>query len=218
MIALVDVTKSYQTGAGRHLVLDRVSMRFPTRARIGILGVNGAGKSTLLRILGGAELPDSGVVRRKGRISWPLGFSGGLNGALTGEENCRFVARVYDEDLDSVTDFAQGFAELGEYFFMPVRTYSSGMRARLSFGLSMAIDFDTYLVDEVTAVGDERFRQQSRAHFRQRGRRAGIIMVSHQMATIREYCDQCAVLSRGQLDLYDDIDRAERAYKREAAA
>ena len=146
-------------------MLDQLSAVFEEGVSVGILGRNGAGKSTLLRILGGAEQPDSGRVIRKGRVSWPIGFSGGFNGSLTGEENARFVARIYDADIDRVIEFAKDFAEIGDYFQMPVRTYSSGMKARLAFGLSMAIDFDTYLVDEVTAVGDATFQERCREAF-----------------------------------------------------
>ncbi|MCA8972821.1 MAG: ATP-binding cassette domain-containing protein, partial [Planctomycetes bacterium] len=154
MIRLEGVTKAYRTTVGDHVVLDRIDADFPEAVSIGVLGRNGAGKSTLLRILGGAEQPDAGKVTRSGRVSWPIGFAGGFNSSLTGEENCRFVARIYDADLDEVIESTRAFADIGAYFRMPVRTYSSGMRARLAFGLSMAIDFDTYLVDEVTAVGD----------------------------------------------------------------
>jgi capsular polysaccharide transport system ATP-binding protein len=179
---------------------------------VGILGNNGAGKSTLLRILGGAEQPDAGHLNRSGRVSWPIGFSGGFNGSLSGEENCRFVARIYGADLDEVVAYAEGFAEIGDYFRMPVRTYSSGMRARLAFGLSMAIDFDTYLVDEVTAVGDRRFQEKCRAEFAARRTRSSVIVVSHQIGTIRDYCDLFCVLRDGRLYAYERIVEAEKAY------
>lgn len=214
MIRLADVTKAYRTRAGLHVVLDAVTCAIPARCNLGILGGNGAGKSTLLRILAGIELPDVGQVERTGRVSWPIGFSGGFSGSLTGEENCRFVARVYGQSVDRVVGFARDFAEIGEYFFMPVRTYSSGMRARLAFGLSMAIDFDYYLVDEVTAVGDKRFQERCREAFRKRSSHASVIIVSHQMNTIRDYCDRCAVLRSGRLRLFDDLEEAAREYER----
>jgi capsular polysaccharide transport system ATP-binding protein len=194
-------------------VINDVSIDFPTGTNVGILGVNGAGKSTLLRLLSGVEAPDRGKIVRKGRISWPIGFGGGFNGSLSGEENCRFVSRIYDEDIDRVTSFAHEFSELGDFFYMPVRTYSSGMKARLAFGLSMAIDFDCYLVDEVTAVGDRRFNQKCRAAFSERRKRSSILMVSHNMATIREYCDQCAVLNRGKVLMYGSVSEATGKYK-----
>lgn len=213
MIELRDVTKAYRTTAGDHVVLDRITATFPDRVSVGILGPNGAGKSTLLRILGGAEQPDAGKVVRHGRVSWPIGFSGGFNGSLSGEENCRFVARIYGADVDEVVEFARGFADIGKYFEMPVRTYSSGMRARLGFGLSMAIDFDTYLVDEVTAVGDSSFQERCRAAFAERQERASVIIVSHQLKTIRQYASVYAVLKRGKLHFFDDIGDVKRLYK-----
>ncbi len=173
MIELRKVTKVYKTKVGRNVVLDDISLTIPPRRGLGIIGRNGAGKSTLLRIIGGAEQPTAGDVIRRGRVSWPLGFAGGFNGSLTGEENCRFVARIYGLQYDYVVEKTRSFAEIGDYFFMPVRTYSSGMRARVAFGLSMAIDFDMYLVDEITAVGDKLFRKKCRAAFDERRERAG---------------------------------------------
>jgi len=214
MIELVNVWKSYETPAGPNVVLHDVSFTFPERESIGILGKNGAGKSTLLRILGGVEQPDSGRANRLGRVSWPIGFSGGFSASLSGEENCRFVARIYGENADRVVAYAQEFAELGTYFQMPIRTYSSGMRARLAFGLSMAIDFDVYLVDEVTAVGDARFAEKCKEAFTGRKAHASMIIVSHNLATISTYCQRCAVLDSGKLHLYDDLQMAGKAYKR----
>jgi capsular polysaccharide transport system ATP-binding protein len=213
VIELRNVTKSYRTHAGTNIVLDDVTIRFHARESIGILGVNGAGKSTLLRIAGAAELPDSGEVIRNGQVSWPIGFTGGFNSSLTGEENCRFVARIYSRSVDDVTDATAEFAEIGDYFYMPVRTYSSGMRARLAFGLSMAIDFDVYLVDEVTAVGDRRFRAKCEAAFEERQERSCLVIVSHNLATIRTYCERCAVMANGKLVVYDSVDEASEAYE-----
>ncbi len=218
MIELRNITKIYRTTMGTNVVLDDICTRFPPRESIGILGRNGAGKSTLLRIIGGAELPTSGEVIRGGRVSWPIGFGGGFNGSLSGEENCRFVARIYDEDVNYVVDYTRDFAEIGDYFFMPMRTYSSGMRARLAFGLSMAVDFDAYLVDEITAVGDARFRAKCAEAFAERQRRATLIMVSHDMNTISDYCRRCALMNRGALTMYDSVDDAMHAYEQELAA
>lgn len=213
MIELRNVTKIYQTTTSENVVLDDVSVRFPARESVGILGVNGAGKSTMLRIIGGAELPDYGKVIRRGRVSWPIGFGGAFSPSLTGEENCRFAARIYNADLDRVIDETCEFADIGDYFYMPVRTYSSGMRARLAFGLSMAIDFDVYLVDEVTAVGDATFKAKCEAAFADRSQTSGMIMVSHSIATLKKYCNRGAVLRDGQLSLYDSIDEAARVYE-----
>jgi capsular polysaccharide transport system ATP-binding protein len=213
MIELEQVTKLYATKHGVNVVLDAVDLTFPARTNIGILGRNGAGKSTLLRLISGAEQPDSGYIHRRGEISWPLGFGGGFNGSLTGEENCRFVARIYGVEVDDVVDFARDFADIGEYFYMPVKTYSSGMKARLAFGLSMAVEFDVYLVDEVTAVGDSRFQEKARAAFAARRDRSSVIMVSHSYRTITQYCDQCAVLKQGKLYYFDSVKDAQRMYE-----
>jgi capsular polysaccharide transport system ATP-binding protein len=196
-----------------NVVLDGISFSFPAHTNVGILGRNGSGKSTLLRVLAGTEEADSGTIRRSGSVSWPIGFSGGFSGSLNGEENCRFVARIYGVDVDEVVGFTQEFAELGEYFYMPVKTYSSGMRARLAFGLSMAIDFDAYLVDEVTAVGDSTFQSKCRKAFESRSGRSSVIIVSHHIGTVREYCQRCAVIKHGKLLHFDNVDEAERFYE-----
>ena len=213
VLELQGVTKAYRTMAGEHIVLDRIDLSFSPGVSVGILGSNGAGKSTLLRILGGAEHPDAGTIVRRGRVSWPIGFAGGFNGSLSGEENSRFVARIYGADVDEVVDYARAFADIGEYFRMPVRTYSSGMRARLAFGLSMAVEFDVYLVDEVTAVGDARFQETCRAAFAERQERSSVIMVSHQISTLKGYCSKFALLRNGKLEMYDDLASVEKVYR-----
>jgi capsular polysaccharide transport system ATP-binding protein len=218
MIELRNITKSYRTPYGPNVVLDDISVVLPPKQSIGIVGHNGAGKSTLLRIIGGAEMPDYGEVIRCGKISWPIGFAGGFNGSLTGEENCRFVARIYGQDVDRVIDETREFAEVGKYFYMPIRTYSSGMRARVAFGLSMAIDFDMYLVDEVTAVGDKKFRAKCQKAFADRQQHSALIMVSHSMATLKEYCQRGALLNKGRLEVFDTIDEAAAAYDERVAA
>ena len=212
MIELQGVCKSYRANNGWNRVLDDITVTFPKGKNIGILGLNGAGKSTLLRLIGGAEPPDRGTILRYGRISWPIAFTGGFPGTLTGRENARFVSRLYGAPHGAVEAFAEDFSELGAYFDMQVRTYSSGMRARLGFAVSMAVEFDCYLVDEATEAGDWRFRAKCLRAFRERRRRSTVIMVSHNEATIRTNCDVGAVLKDGKLTLYDDIKEAIAVY------
>ena len=214
MIALDDVYKYYRTHGHRKVVLDHVSLEFQAGRSYGVLGVNGAGKSTLMRILAGTELPNGGRVRRRARVSWPLGFSGGLHSRLTGRENAKFVARVYGQDPRAVISFVEDFADIGAYMDVPIITYSSGMIARLAFGLSLAIDFDCYLIDETTAVGDARFAARCKEEFDRRRRKADIIMVSHALGTIRDYCDRGIVLAGGQMHIFRNLDEAIELYKK----
>ncbi|HWB51911.1 MAG TPA: ABC transporter ATP-binding protein [Stellaceae bacterium] len=215
MIALDAVSKAYRTGGGaRQVVLDRVSAAFADGHNLGILGANGAGKSTLVRLLAGSEMPDRGRIRRDARVSFPLGYGGTFHGALSGRENVAFIARVYGANRKETVAYVADFAELGAYFEMPVNTYSAGMRARLAFGACLALDFDTYLIDEVTEVGDERFRRKCAFAFAERMRRSDIILVTHNSRTIRQYCDRGAVLAGGELRLYDDIAEALDQYRR----
>jgi capsular polysaccharide transport system ATP-binding protein len=207
MIRLQNVAKSYRLREGRKVVLRNISATFP-RTNVAILGANGAGKSTLLRLIAGTEPPDSGDILRQGRISWPLGFAGSFNGTMSGAENVRFVARIYGEDTERVLDFVESFSELGEFFRMPVSSYSSGMRARLAFGVSMAVAFDYYLVDEITAVGDDKFRQKCLTTFTKKLANSGIIMISHSKATLKQYCRIGAVLHQGELMMFDDLNEA----------
>jgi len=213
MIRLHNVTKRYYTSAGTHTVLDNVSMTFPVGKSVGILGLNGAGKSTLIRIIGDAEPPDSGYVERTSRISWPMGFSGGFQSNLTGRENARFVARIYGEDSRYVEQFAQEFAELGEYFDLPLRHYSAGMRSRFSFSVSLACDFDYYLVDEALETGDARYKEKFRLAFQEKKASAAVILVSHNEQNIRRNCDAAAILKDGKLELYDDLKSAMHEYR-----
>jgi capsular polysaccharide transport system ATP-binding protein len=185
VIALDGVAKAYATTAGRKIVLDDATVVFAPGHNFGILGANGVGKSTLIRLLAGSELPDSGTIRRTARVSFPLGFGGTFHGALCGRENVAFIARVYGAGLAPTVRFVEEFAELGEYFDMPVNTYSAGMRARLAFGTCLAIDFDVYLIDEVTEIGDERFRRRCAIAFRERMLRSDIILATHNSHTIR---------------------------------
>lgn len=208
MIRLDGVTKVYATSAGAKSVLDGVNMAlFPGEA-IGIIGRNGAGKSTLIRIISGAEMPDRGTVQRTMSVSWPLAFSGGFQSALTGLDNLRFICRVYGVDPAGCLPFVEEFTELGIYLREPMKTYSSGMRARLAFAVSMVVDFDCYLVDEIVAVGDTRF--QAKCHeelFVKRADRARII-VSHDPGFVRAHCDRVAVLIDGKLKQFDEVDEA----------
>ena len=208
MIRLVHVSKSYIGGGKRKVLMRDVSALFPRGKSVGLLGRNGAGKSSLLRMIGGSSEPDSGVIERRGRISWPLGFSGGFHNSLSGAQNARFVARVYGADTDDLMARVEEFAEIGAFIHMPVSTYSSGMKARLAFAISMAVDFDVYLVDEITAVGDAAFRSKCAAAFNHKASTSDIIMVSHSAATIREYCDSGIVLEGGVLRWYDDVEEA----------
>ena len=212
MISLRNVSKTYRTRKGARVVLADVSYDFLPGVSTGILGRNGAGKSTMLRIIGGSEMPDKGNVLRQGKISWPIGFSGGFNGTLTGRENMRFTCRLYDEDYKRVSAFVEDFAELGEYMDMPVHTYSSGMKAKLAFGLSMAFDFDYYLIDEVTAVGDAVFKRKSKEYFNKRRQSATLLVVSHSMETIKSLCQKMLVLYEGKLMEFPSNKEAEQFY------
>ena len=214
MITLTDIFKFYTTHGHTKIVLDHVSMDFRSGNNYGILGINGAGKSTLMRIIAGTEMPNSGKVRRRARISWPLGFSGGLHWKMTGRENVQFVARIYGHNVRKVLDFVEDFAEIGSYIDVPVGRYSSGMLQRLAFGLSMAIDFEVYLIDEVTAVGDIRFRRRCQEEFERRRTRADIIMISHEISTLTQYCERGLVLAHGKLHTFSSVDDAIELYKK----
>ncbi|MDR3461019.1 MAG: ABC transporter ATP-binding protein [Beijerinckiaceae bacterium] len=214
MIQLDNVFKYYKTHGHRKVVLDHISLDFMAGRSYGILGVNGAGKSTMMRILGGTELPNSGRLRRNVRVSWPLGFSGGLHPKLTGRENVQFVARLYGENVRRVTNFVEDFAEIGAYIDVPIMTYSSGMAARLAFGLSIAIDFECYLIDEVTSVGDAHFARRCKEEFDKRKKKSDVIMISHSMGTLQEYCDRGIVLVGGRVHIFQNVDDAIELYKK----
>lgn len=208
MIELANVTKAYSTSAGSTPILTGVNMHLERGDSIGILGRNGAGKSTLLRIIGGAELPDSGTVERTMSVSWPLAFAGGFQSSLTGADNVRFICRIYGVDPEACMDYVEDFTELGIYLHEPVRTYSSGMRARLAFASSMVVEFDCYLIDEIVAVGDSRFQAKCREElFVKRADRARII-VSHDAGYIRDHCNRAAILLDGKLVHFDSVDEA----------
>jgi len=181
-------------------------MSIPTNLRIGVLGRNGAGKSTLLRIIAGVDKPSFGTIIRRGKISWPLGFGGGLHPQLTGLENIKFITRLYEADFPSVYRFVRDFSEIDDYLEMPVESYSQGMRARLMFGLSLSIDFDCYLIDELTGVGDRFFRNKSKQAFQERADRSGLLFVSHNERAVKEYCDHALVFYENSLIPFEDID------------
>lgn len=208
MIRLDRVTKLFERKGEIHYVARDVSFTIPRGDSIGLLGRNGAGKSTLLRLIAGTIKPSSGRIVRLANVSFPLGFQGSFNGSLTGEQNVRFVARIYGQDTDTLVDYVSDFAELGKAYYMPVKTYSSGMRARLAFGVSMGIDFHYYLVDEITAVGDANFKKKCKSVFEQKLKSADIIMVSHSNASLKEYCTTGIVLEDGALTYFPNIDDA----------
>ncbi len=216
MISLDKVTKSYMTLRGRKFVFRDLSFDIPDDVNVGLIGRNGAGKSTLMRLLGAADLPDSGEIVTRGRFSWPVGLRGCLQKTLTGRENVKFVCRIQGirrKGMQEKIRYVQEFAEIGDHFDLPVSTYSSGMRARLAFGTSMAFDFDYYLIDEVMAVGDATFKRKSRQVFNERLQRARVILVSHNMELVRNISDVIVHLHRGQVTVYENVDRGIAAYE-----
>ncbi|SIT18019.1 capsular polysaccharide transport system ATP-binding protein [Roseivivax lentus] len=218
MVVLENLQKSFARDGGRVVVAGGITATLPGGVSIGLLGRNGAGKSTLLRMIAGTCRPDGGRVLTAGRISYPVGLASALHGDLTGAQNTRFVARLYGAETGDVCAFVEDFAELGAAFRAPVRHYSSGMKARLAFGINMALDFDTYLLDEALAAGDAAFLQKSRALLRARLARAGAIVVSHAAGQIRQLCEMGAVLEGGQLTLFDDVEAAIAHHERKRAA
>lgn len=216
MIRIENLTKSYRTPAGRHYVFKDLNVELPSEKSVALIGRNGAGKSTLLRVIGGIDRPDSGKISTDKTISWPVGLAGGFQGSLTGRENVKFVARLYatQSELRDKVAFVEEFAELGKYFDMPIKTYSSGMKSRLGFGLSMAFKFDYYLVDEVTAVGDARFKQKCADLFKARHKEASFLMVSHSLGSLKEFCDVALFIGRdNKVQYFDSVDEAIKVYK-----
>ncbi|MDB4558950.1 ABC transporter ATP-binding protein [Amylibacter sp.] len=208
MIVLKDLTKSFRMGRGRKYIAKEINAIFPERTSVALMGRNGAGKSTLLKIIGGTMRPDYGEVQSTGSISWQIGFAGSFHPDLTGLQNTRFIARVYGIDTEALEQYVRDFSELGASFKMPVRTYSSGMRARLAFGISMGIPFSYYLIDEVTSVGDASFKAKCREVLDDRLDRAGSVVVAHSETTLRSFCSAGAVLEDGVLHYYEDIEEA----------
>jgi len=208
MIRLDGVHKSYRTRHGSHRVIEGVNLQIRRGEKLGVLGRNGAGKSTLIRLISGAELPTKGHVARQMSVSWPLAFGGAFQGSLTGMDNVRFVCRVYGADIAAVVPFVADFSELGPFLSEPVKTYSSGMRARLAFAVSMAIEFDCFLIDEVIAVGDARFHEKCRHELFERRRDRAMLMVSHDATNIREHCERALVLHDRTLHAFANVDAA----------
>ncbi len=208
MIVLRNLTKVFHRRGVRKVVVNNLNTVFPTNRSIGLLGRNGAGKSTLLKMIAGTSGATSGEVLTDGTISFPIGFAGSFHPDMTGAQNTRFVARIYGIDADLLADYVRNFAELGSHFHQPIRTYSSGMRSRLSFGVSMGLSFDTYLIDEITAVGDASFKKKSRTVFLDRMEKSGALFVSHSTGMLRDMCESGAVLEDGNLSFFDNIDDA----------
>ncbi|MEO0465143.1 MAG: ABC transporter ATP-binding protein [Pseudomonadota bacterium] len=208
MIRLQNLSKTYYLNGRSKVVARNMNVTFPTGVSVALLGRNGVGKSSLLRMIAGTMDPDEGNVLSNGTVSWPVGFAGSFHPELTGAQNVRFVARVYGVDTNTLVDFVEDFAELGQHFHLPFRSYSSGMRSRLAFGTSMGIKFDTYLVDEVTSVGDAAFKQKSEKVFKARMAKSGAIVVSHTTPMLRRMCEAGAVLENGNLRYFDDVGKA----------
>ena len=212
MIVCQDIRKSYPAGHGRREVLKGINFTINKGERVALLGRNGAGKSTLIKQIGGVEMPDSGRIIRHMTNSWPIGFNGGFQGSLTGYDNARFIARIYGRAYAEMREFVEDFTELGGSLKMPVKTYSSGMRARLAFALSLAIEFDCYLIDEVILVGDQNFQRKCHYElFEKRADRA-MVIASHDMNTIRETCTRGVIIHNGVASACDDISEAVACY------
>ena len=216
MISIQNLTKYYpMRGGGLHYVMKNVSLEIPSNKSIGILGPNGAGKSTLLRMIGGAEAPNSGIIKTSSSVSWPLGLNVGFQGSLTGRQNVLFVCQINGlnkAETRQIIDAVLNFSELKEYFDMPVKTYSSGMRARLGFGVSINFDFDYYLIDELTSVGDAVFRKKASREFERIKKASSLIYVTHNLQLLRESCDSAIYLHDGKVTYYKDINDGIRVY------
>ena len=208
MIRLENISKYYETTRGDKTVLHDINLQIAPGEKVGILGRNGAGKSTLIRIMGGVTLPDSGTITQEMSLSWPLGFDSGVQGTMTGLDNINFICRIYDVDVDEVLSFVADFSELGRYIREPVSSYSSGMKARLSFAISMAINFDCMLIDEVLAVGDQRFKERCHEELLVKRKDRALVLVSHEPGMIREICDSAYVLVEGHLHHFNEVEEA----------
>tara|TARA_R100001129_G_scaffold11038_1_gene7270 strand:- start:15149 stop:15796 length:648 start_codon:yes stop_codon:yes gene_type:complete len=208
-----NLQKAYRSGPVRKTVLRDVNFTINPRDRIGLLGRNGAGKTTLIRLIGGVEMPTSGKIERQMTCSWPLGFTGGFQGSLTGYDNARFIARIYDKPYSEMRDFIEEFTELGSQLRMPVKLYSSGMRARLAFALSLAIEFECYLIDEVIMVGDKNFQDKCKDEFFEKRQDRALLLASHSLQMVRQYCTRAIVLHEGVATMYEDVAEAVSIYE-----
>lgn len=207
MILLENVTKRYPVNRGRdtRVILDSINLEIKLGEKWGVLGRNGAGKSTMIRLISGAEKPNHGSVKRSMSVSWPLAFGDAFQGSLTGRDNTRLICRVYGVDFEKAIDFVEEFSELGAYMREPVKNYSAGMSARLAFAISMVVEFDCYLIDEVIAVGDYRFVEKCENELFDKRKDRAMIMVSHNAEFISKHCQKVAVLHQGHLRAFDDI-------------
>ncbi|WP_159739476.1 ABC transporter ATP-binding protein [Vibrio atypicus] len=214
MIKLDKLTKYYPSDLGNQYIFQDISFTFPEGRNVALLGSNGAGKSTLFRILAGSEYPNKGKVVTDKALSWPVALATGIHPQMTGRENTRFIGRVNGvANLDEYEEKVKAFAELSVKYDLPVKNYSSGMRSRLAFGCCVAIDFDVYLIDEATSVGDQKFRQKAKNALLEKSKTASVIMVSHDMKEIRQFCDSAVILHQGELTFYDDLEEALDVYK-----
>lgn len=212
MIVCRDIKKSYSHGKMKKQVLKGIDLTIEPGERIGLLGRNGAGKSTLIKLIGGVEMPTSGHISRKMSVSWPLGFSGGFQGSLTGYDNARFIARIYRRDYQDMRAFVEDFTELGQQLKMPVKTYSSGMRARLAFALSLGIEFDCYLIDEVILVGDQNFQRKCQVEMFEKRQDRAMVIASHSPEFMKEFCNRAVIINNGFADIYSDVSKAVDIY------
>jgi capsular polysaccharide transport system ATP-binding protein len=215
MIVAAGVGKSYRSESGRgyHHVLSDIDFAVAGGEKLAVLGRNGAGKSTLIRLIAGIELPSVGLIDRKMSVSWPVGLNGGVGGTMTGHDNIRFICRLYDKPFALMREYVDDFAELGKFLGEPVRTYSAGMRARLNFALSIAVDFDCYLIDEIIAVGDQRFQQRSYEELFVRRKDRSLILASHVPHIVKDYCSRALIMHRGRAKVFDDLDLALDIYQ-----
>ena len=214
MIIAEGVCKDYhsETGHGWHRVLSGVSFTIAPGEKVAILGRNGAGKSTLIRLISGIEVPTLGTIERQMSVSWPVGLTGGIGGAMTGNDNIRMICRLYNRPFNVIREYVEDFAQLGKYLSEPVKSYSAGMRARLNFAVSLAVDFDCYLIDEVITVGDQRFQQRSYEELFVRRADRSLILASHSPEVVRAYCARALVLHRGRAKIFEDLELALAIY------